>query len=158
MSPARVAAWQRVEQAAFWRDDHTPEGFHAAVLQKFMHQVKRKARGLRVERHLMPVITGEQGGGKSTFVESSLAPLSDAVLRVDFDQISDDRIIDIWRSPVLLLDEMGGAKRADMETVKAAITSPTLARRLSDTATTAWPNSYATTPACDASLNSPSAA
>ena len=44
--------------------------FIVAVLLKYIHQVKRKMHGLDVERHLMPIVLGKTGCGKTTFVRA----------------------------------------------------------------------------------------
>jgi hypothetical protein len=77
----------------------------------------------------MPVLTGKQGGGKSTLVTNMLAPISDAWKSATFSDVADNRLIDLWETPVLFMDEMSGAKKADMTTVKHAITASSLTRR-----------------------------
>ena len=77
----------------------------------------------------MPVILGPQGKGKSTFVNMFIAPLRELTLEVNFKAIEDDRNIDIWNSFILFLDEMGYASKADVDTIKNAITANTLTRR-----------------------------
>ena len=104
--------------------------FVAAVFLKFIHQVKRKMEGLPVCDHLMPVILSpKQGIGKTTFVERLTGPVGEVSIPVDFKQITDDRNIAMWRNHVMYLEEMGWASKADIESVKHIITSPTLTRR-----------------------------
>jgi len=126
--PEGQAMWEKMEKAAF-DTSHTSPGFAIAVVKKFMWQIKRKGMGLTVTNHLMPVITGKQGGGKSTLVSSMLAPIADGVKSATFSDIADNRLIDMWSTPVLFMDEMSGAKKADMNTVKQAITASSLTRR-----------------------------
>lgn len=125
--------WTDVATKVF---DATHDGadFIIAVLRKFMWQVKRKIRNsanlvLPVTNHLMPVILGPQGKGKSTFVNKLIAPLKELSLEVNFKAIEDDRNIDIWSSFILFLDEMGYASKSDVDTIKNAITATTLTRR-----------------------------
>lgn len=101
-----------------------------AILKKFMWQVKRKMLGLDITNHLMPVILGPQGVGKTTFMERLVDPLHELKASTDFGQVTDDRNIDLWDNFVLVLDEMGYASKADIESVKHVITSPTLLRRI----------------------------
>jgi predicted P-loop ATPase len=120
--------WEKMERAAFDTSD-TSQGFAIAVIKKFMWQVKRKGMGLPVTNHLMPVLTGRQGGGKSTLVGNMLQPIFDGVKQTTFADISDNRLIDLWETPVLFMDEMSGAKKADMNIVKQSITASVLTRR-----------------------------
>jgi hypothetical protein len=109
-----------------------PEGaaFVVAAFNKFIWQVKRKIGGLPIYNHLMPVILGSQGAGKSTLVLKLLAPIEELWGNTDFRQITDDRNISIWRNFVLFMDEMGWAKRSDMDTVKNVLTAKFLTRRV----------------------------
>ncbi|QRM27901.1 VapE domain-containing protein [Microvirga sp. VF16] len=113
---------------------HDSEEFVIAVLKKFIWQTKRKIRNapgtvLPVTNHLMPVLLGPQGVGKSTFVNKLITPLRELTLEVDFRMIEDDRNIDIWSSFILFLDEMGYASKANVDTIKHCITANHLARR-----------------------------
>ncbi|MGH1587313.1 VapE domain-containing protein [Methylobacterium phyllosphaerae] len=121
--------WLDVAQRLFVTSEDMPVPFVVAVLKKFMHQVKRKLRSLPVYDHLMPVILGTQGKGKSTFVRAMLNPIKELMLGVDFKMIEDDRNIDIWASYVLFIDEMGYASKANIDTIKNAITAETLTRK-----------------------------
>lgn len=130
--PQRAEAerlWLDIAQRLFATSEDIPAPFVVAVLKKFMHQVKRKLRSLPVYDHLMPVILGTQGKGKSTFVRAMLGPIKELVLGVDFKMIEDDRNIDIWASYVLFIDEMGYASKANIDTIKNAITAETLTRK-----------------------------
>lgn len=122
-------AWKALIAAAFDTSETSPS-FVAAVLATFMWQVKRKMRSLPITDHLMPVLLGPQGVGKSTFVHAMLTPIREGVLEVDFTMIADDRNIAIWDSLVLFLDEMGYAARTDIETIKHVITANSLTRRV----------------------------
>jgi hypothetical protein len=121
--------WLATAEKLFVTSEDMPAPFIVAVLKKFMHQVKRKLRGLPVYDHLMPVILGTQGKGKSTFVRAMLNAIKELVLGVDFKMIEDDRNIDIWASYVLFIDEMGYASKANIDTIKNAITAETLTRK-----------------------------
>lgn len=126
--PEGQRQWDELERAAFDVTE-TCQRFAIAVIQKFMWQVKRKMLGLEVTNHLMPVLTGAQGKGKSTLVHQLLQPVRDCVSHSDFKQITDDRNIDLWNSYVIFMDEMGHAKRAEIEDVKSIITTKALTRR-----------------------------
>ncbi|EIZ86486.1 hypothetical protein WYO_0835, partial [Methylobacterium sp. GXF4] len=107
----------------------TSPKFVAAVLKKFVWQVKRKMLGLPVTDHLMPVLLGPQGSGKSTFIRLMTEALAEAMASVDFRMIADDRIIDIWSNFILFIDEMGYATKTDIDAVKNIITAESLSRR-----------------------------
>jgi hypothetical protein len=126
--PDGQAMWNAMEAACFDVTE-TRAGFAIDVIRKFMWQVKRKAAGLSVTNHLMPVLTGPQGKGKSTFVHNLCAPLSETKRDVDFQMICDDRIIDMWSSHILFIDEMSHFTKGDADKIKNVITAPTLTRR-----------------------------
>jgi hypothetical protein len=104
--------------------------FIVGIIKKFIWQVKRKIQNLPVTNHLMPIILGVQGTGKSEWMKRLVSPLCELTASTDFNQITDDRNIDIWDNCVLILDEMGFASRADVDYVKNLITSDTLVRRV----------------------------
>lgn len=121
-------AWLDLADKVFDCSETSP-AFVAAVLRKFVWQTKRKMRNLPVTDHLMPVVLGGQGIGKSTFVNRFLSPVEELKLNVDFKMITDDRNVDIWSSYVMFLDEMGYASKADIDSVKNVITATRLTRR-----------------------------
>ncbi|MGK7871604.1 VapE domain-containing protein [Falsiroseomonas sp. E2-1-a20] len=113
---------------SFDTSESSPE-FAAAVLMKFCHQVRRKALSLPVSGHLVPVIVGKQGAGKSEFCKRLLRPIWEVTAVVDFKIICDDRNIDLWANHALFLDEMGKSTKADIETVRQCVTADKLDRR-----------------------------
>lgn len=119
--PCGEQMWKDMETACFDVSATRP-GFAIAVIRKFMWQVKRKAHNVPVTNHLMPVITGAQGKGKTQFVERMTAPLEDFKSGTDFGVITDNKTIDIWSSYILFLDEMGLLSKADVDQVKNLIT------------------------------------
>lgn len=104
--------------------------FLIAIIKKLIWQVKRKIQKIPVTNHLMPILLGPQGVGKTTWINKFVGPLSELVASTDFRQITDDRNIDIWENFVLILDEMGYATKADIEVVKNLITATTILRRV----------------------------
>jgi hypothetical protein len=103
--------------------------FVAAVLRKTVWQVKRKLWGLPVTHHLMPVLFGSQGSGKSWFLDRLTGPVAALTTFSDFQAICDDRNIDLWRSFLIVLDEMAKADKSDIEVTKHVITAEKLERR-----------------------------
>ncbi len=126
--PEGQAMWRAMEAASF-DVTSTASGFAIAVLQKFMWQVKRKARGLPVTNHLMPVLTGAQGKGKTEFVKAMTKPLRDLMREVDFNMMTDGKTTDIWRCNILFIDEMGFFSKTDVDQVKNIITTESLSIR-----------------------------
>ena len=106
----------------FDMQEHDAE-YVECILKKFIWQVKRKVYGLPVTNHLMPVLLGGQGLGKSTFVRWLLAPIEELVGNTDFAAIEDNRTAGLWDNYVLFLDEMSHAAKADVEKVKNKITA-----------------------------------
>lgn len=102
-----------------------------AVLQHFVWSVKRKISKNPVADHCMPIIYGRvQGSGKTTFVGRLLAPLqelaTDAALLSD---LADKRSGDIFRFPVVWLDDMEPIARNKVAVLKSLITAPAVRRR-----------------------------
>ncbi|WP_179874223.1 VapE domain-containing protein [Rhizobium sp. L43] len=124
----KLDAWDAV--ASQFEVSETSAAFVVAVLQKFIWQVKRKMIGLPISNHLMPVILGPQGVGKSTFVRDiMLQPVEELTGATDFKMIEEDRNTEQWRNYVLFLDEMGFAGKADIDAVKNKITAPSVTGR-----------------------------
>jgi hypothetical protein len=103
--------------------------FIVALFIKFIWQVKRKIEDLPIYDHLMPVILGSQGVGKSTFVRKLLQPIDELWVMTDFSQITDIRNITLWLNFVLFLDEMGNASKSNLATIKNVTSATTLTRR-----------------------------
>jgi len=93
-----------------------------AVLQHFIWQVKRKLAGLEVSYHMMPVIVGGQGHGKSKFLDKFLSPVG--YESTDFIKVADPSAIGLFEDNwILFLDEMHGANKQDINYVKGLISS-----------------------------------
>lgn len=126
--PAQLQ-WKKLCVGLFDTTDKSEE-FCTAILKKFIWQIKRKMLNYPVSNHLMPILLGPQGIGKSTFISKLIAPLKEATASTDFSQITDDRNIDLWDNYALVLDEMGYASKADIDVVKNLVTSNSLTRRI----------------------------
>lgn len=127
--PAIAFDWDGLVAASFETTGETSPALIVSVLQKFAHSVKRKLLALPVQHHLMAVLVGRQGGGKSTFLHTFLEPVRELSQATDFERLVDNREIDLFSFPVLLIDEMAHASKADIERVKNVVTSDTIARR-----------------------------
>jgi hypothetical protein len=102
----------------------------AAILNKFIHQIKSRALRRPVKNHLCPVITGSAGGGKTTFVISFCSPLqellSPPMLVTD---VVDRRSAEAYRFPAIFLDDLAHLSPEHFETLNSLITGESLARR-----------------------------
>lgn len=108
-----------------------------AILKQFIFQVKAKMARKPIETHLMPVLLGGQGMGKSYFISNILCkPLQELADRTTFDQIADARNADQFRYYVNIFDEMTGVTKADINRIKEIITSTTQSYRPMGTNTT----------------------
>jgi hypothetical protein len=108
-------------------------GFVVAVFNKFIWQVKRKIEKMTIHNHLMPVILGIQGIGKSTLAKKLFDPVEELHAMTDFQQLTDLRNGMLFRNFVIFLDEMGWANKAEMDTVKNILTAESLTRRIMQT-------------------------
>ncbi|QJR03504.1 hypothetical protein HH800_15750 [Sphingobium yanoikuyae] len=121
--------WLDVARNCFHTGEDMSAELVAAVLRKFVHQVVSKMHRATVGWHLMPILVGPQGEGKSYFIEKLTGPLCELMRQTDFKALTDDRNIELWNSSILFLDEMSYASRSDVEAVKHVITADTLDRR-----------------------------
>ena len=118
--------WERLEANVF--ETHC---LSAACLQTFIWQVKQKLLGRPVTRHLMPIIySAVQGSGKSTFVDKFLAPLQELASKPTLiSEFTDSRNVDIFRFPVLNIDDMGQVKASEIDVLKNLMTTGGFRRR-----------------------------
>lgn len=113
--------WMTLVQTIF-EDTNISFELSKCVLQEFIYQVKRRLFGLPVSHHLMPVIYGGQGSGKSEFTNRLVGVLGNLYAVSNFAEIADNRNASLFQNFVIVMDEMGKADRSDIETVKSAIT------------------------------------
>lgn len=118
--------WERLEANVF--ETHC---LSAACLKTFIWQVKQKLLGRPVTRHLMPIIySAVQGSGKSTFVDKFLAPLQELASKPTLiSEFTDSRNVDIYRFPVLNIDDMGQVKASEIDVLKNLMTTGGFRRR-----------------------------
>jgi hypothetical protein len=94
-----------------------------AVLQHWIWLCKRSLHTLPKKDHIMPVLHGKQGGGKTEALKRLLAPFGEGVNMASFNQLEDEREnFRLARLPVSLFDEMERADQTDVDTVKRLIT------------------------------------
>jgi hypothetical protein len=106
---------------------------HLAVIAHFVWQVKRKLFGLKVDHHMMPILTGLRRSGKSEAVRRLLSVIVDLFAEPSgMDVLTDaQQAISFGRYFVLSFDELAKGTKADRDTLKGFMTRPTVeARRL----------------------------
>ena len=121
------SGWSRLAEAAFKGEPH----LNIAILKHFIWQVKGKLRGLPLKHHLMPVIwSSDQGSGKTTFVTRFVAPLEElAAGPVLLSDVADRRSSDIYRYPVLFVDDVEAIPPSLVPVLKSLVTSGSMQRR-----------------------------
>lgn len=101
-----------------------------AILQHFIWQVKRKLLGMPVSRHLMPIVYSPvQGSGKTTFVTKLLGPLQELAIKSRISEFVDPRNIDIYRFPVLVIDDMERIQPSKIPNLKDLMANEDMSRR-----------------------------
>lgn len=102
-----------------------------SVFKHFLWQVKRKALELPVEHHIMPVIIGLPGAGKSMAMEKLVNPLRDLVHYSDLKACEDDRKGALFHdSLVIVMDEMSKCAQTDISALKRMVTSHKVTYRI----------------------------
>lgn len=101
-----------------------------AVFQSFIWNCKQKALGRSPNWHLMPVIFGKQGSGKTIFARAFPSPLGELVADgVLFTDLADPRSGDIFRFPVVICDDLEKIAPSQQPRAKAVLTGKTIHRR-----------------------------
>ena len=106
------------------------DALDVAALAHFVWLVKRKLAGLPVTWHLMPILNGIQGVGKSTAIKELLKPVAVVTSYLKLDELADSRCSQALETKyVIVCDEMQGAARTEIETLKNRITAETVGMR-----------------------------
>lgn len=102
----------------------TVESKVVAVLAHFLWTVKRRLNDKEIVYHIMPIIYGKQGGGKSLALHRLFKPLTNLTLELSLTEVTDPRFyFALNRSFVAVLDEMAGAKKTEVESLKKQISA-----------------------------------
>jgi Virulence-associated protein E len=106
----------------------------SAVIRQFIWQVKRKMLGRPVRWHIMPILWGAGGSGKSTIIRDYLLkPLQHLCLSSSrlFSDLNDERkFYQFNDNYVAFSDEMDHIEKVSMEALKNIISSETLEGRV----------------------------
>lgn len=112
-----LVAWVRMVTG---RDDHAD----ARVVAHWLWLVKRLATDRRTEHDLMPILFGQQGSGKSTATERLVAPLEELATTINASTLTDERRFrQLGTCLVGRWEEMQGAGRAEIESLKHTVTA-----------------------------------
>jgi hypothetical protein len=144
--PDALAVWKKREERAFLHRlrqrlqfkspgrDHVADWVHAAtgrcdsldvaVMRHFIWQVRRKLYGLPVDYHMLPILYGRSGGGKSVAMYALLKPLNEVTISRDltvFNDLFGRR--QFSRNYVMVFDELGKSHQADVNSLKNIVTA-----------------------------------
>jgi hypothetical protein len=101
-----------------------------AVLHHFIWQVKRKLYGKKVVYHLMPIVTGPQGVGKSEQVRRLFSPIKELSTEQTFEVFTDSRKFYMFNDfYVMFLDEMTGARKTELAALKQKVAAEEITER-----------------------------
>lgn len=94
------------------------------VLAHFIWQIKRRLADKDIVYHIMPIVVGAQGGGKSLALQKLFKPLTNLTLELTLTEVTDPRFyFALNQNFVAVLDEMAGAKKTEVENLKKQITA-----------------------------------
>lgn len=95
-----------------------------AVFAHFLWTIKRKLLNKEVVWPIMPIILGKQSAGKSYSIEKLISPLNSLSLEISLTEVIDPRFhVSFSKNFIVLINEMAGANRTDVEKLKNLITT-----------------------------------
>ena len=105
--------------------------FATQVIKCFIWQVKRKIAGLDVEHHIMPVLFSKlHGTGKSVTLGKLMGPIREFVMHLNLDVFRDAFFQKAFGDNFVgIFDEMQGAGKTDVDSLKRFITAKELSAR-----------------------------
>lgn len=108
-----------------------PSALAKACIAHWIWQVKQKMLGRAPVHHMMPIIfSAEQGSGKTTFTRRLVSPLMEfASADVLISDFADRRSAEIYRFPVVVVDDMEQVAASTVPIIKSLITSASINRR-----------------------------
>lgn len=94
-----------------------------AVLSHWMWQVKNKMLDKTPTYHVMPIFYGKQGGGKTVAMTNLIGPINNFRLNISLEDMTDGRFYkSMSENYVIVFDEMQGAARTDIDSLKKQVT------------------------------------
>ncbi len=109
-----------------------------AVMGHFIWQVKRKLWNLPVKDHIMPILVGKTGGGKTQAITRLLAPIEELLHEPQsMNVFEDERGAHVFgKFYVIFCDEMARVERINVDSLKNKITAATISYRMLGTNST----------------------
>ncbi len=102
----------------------SPEGLDVNVMAHWLWQVKRRAYGKSVIHHIMPILYGPQGSGKSMGINALIGPLKAHLLSVKIDHLESEKNMPAFSDNLIIFfDEMMKIARTDVEVLKHQIST-----------------------------------
>lgn len=104
-----------------YREPSPPE---TAVMQHFLHQIKRKMYHCEPKHHMMPIITGFQGSGKSSGIKRLLEPIGElSNFCANFSDLDDKNKVYMFQNNfAIFFDELARIDKADINELKQIMT------------------------------------
>lgn len=94
------------------------------VLAHFLWTIKRRLSGKEVVFQIMPIILGKQNAGKSYSIEKLLTPIKNLTLEMNLSDVIYPRIfISLSKNFAIIINEMAGANKTDVDKLKNLITT-----------------------------------
>lgn len=121
--------WNKLYDSCFNHPENNRE-LVIAVLQNFIHSVKRKMLGEIPSKIIMPIFVGPQGTGKTYFIEQLIKPLDFLSTKSSMSELGDTRSIDLFYNYVVFIDEMARGDKTEWNKAKDNITSTTISGRV----------------------------
>jgi hypothetical protein len=95
------------------------------VMAHWLWQIKRLATGKRTQHDMMPILYGTQGRGKSTATERLTDPWRELVTEIKAENLTDERKLPLLvQCSIGRWEEMQGASKSDVASLKNTITTP----------------------------------
>lgn len=102
-----------------------------AVFKHWIANCKRKLKGISVKDHIMPILYGKTGCGKSVAIHKLTFPISDLTMEAPLSFVNDSRNdFNFTKKLVIIFDELSWASKTCMSSLKQKISSPTIDSRL----------------------------
>jgi hypothetical protein len=109
-----------------------PDSLTTSVFAHWIWMIKRKLSGKSVIDHIMPVLFGPQGSGKTVGIQRLIKPMQEWTLELKMNALTDDRnYYALEENFVVIFDELQNADRSDVDVLKNIITTrETTARKM----------------------------
>ncbi len=124
----------------------TNSTFDVAVMSHFIWQVKRKLQGLDVVWHIMPILKGKTGGGKTIAVKRLMEPIREITMSAQSLKLLEDtrEAYNFGKFYIIFFDEMEHAERISVNALKNKITCDSVSYRRLNTNMTCTDRNVAT--------------